>query len=147
TGMGPIACAAASGDVAMIRFFAEAGAPLQTQTVSMQECDIESGLTPLHLAVRRGPRAGPAIEELLRLRADPNACFGQSRPPLSYITSVEGVELLIAHRADVNMRVAPLWISPLTSAACFGAPLEALAKLVEAQPPEIPGFYRCFGTC
>ena len=34
--------------------------------------------------------------------------------------------------SQVNMRVAPLWISPLTSAACFGAPVEALAKLVEA---------------
>ena len=43
TGMGPIACAAASGDVAMIRFFAEAGAPLQTQTVSMQECPLAAG--------------------------------------------------------------------------------------------------------
>ncbi|OLP70741.1 hypothetical protein AK812_SmicGene48429, partial [Symbiodinium microadriaticum] len=42
--------------------------------------------------------------ELLKLRSDPNAAFGQTRTPLSYISSPESVDLLIKHRADASRR-------------------------------------------
>jgi len=98
----------------------------------MPECDIEPASHPLHLTTRRGHRSTEALRALLELRADPNAAPGYTcLPALSYALTEDAVELLVQHRADVNLRVPPLRISPLTAAAVSGASLDALQRLLD----------------
>jgi len=135
-GMGAVACAAASGDIKMLQFFIEAGAPVATPVgKDLLEVEVQPGSLPLHLAVRRGIRGEATAAELLKLRADPGyAGKGLTMlPPLCFTHSPGAVDILVQHRADINFQAPPLNLTPITAAAMRGAPLSVLDKLLECR--------------
>ena len=86
--------------------------------------------TPLHLAVQRGSGALPVIAELLRLKADPNTADAVGvvlGVPDSAVA--EQVELLVQHRANVNLQTGMAMTSPLGLMAARLAPDSRLLEL------------------
>lgn len=132
-GMGPVACAVLSCDMDALRHFAGAGAPFTTRLPLMYEVDQMAGYTPLHLAVLVGRRTLLPLEELLRLRADPNTKDSMGAPVLGTCRSVGAVELLLQHRADVNLCGLPTKATPLTRACAGLAPKDVLGKLIDSK--------------
>ena len=129
-GMGPIACATLAGDGELIRSLFEARAGLQTKTRLDAFLGVVPGFTPLHLASYFGQDVG-AMKVLLDLRADLHASSGGTPAPLNHCRSPEAVDLLVKHGAMVNAATSELKWPPLHSLAMAGAPMPAIAKLLE----------------
>ncbi|CAE7513346.1 unnamed protein product [Symbiodinium sp. CCMP2592] len=132
-GMGPVACAVLSCDMDMLHHFAGAGAPTTTRLPLMYEVDQMAGYTPVHLAVLVGRRTLLPLEELLRLRADPNTKDSMGAPVLGTCRTVGAVELLLRYRADVNLCGLPTKATPLTRACAGLAPKDVLEKLIDSK--------------
>eukprot|EP00435_Cladocopium_sp_Y103_P064087 s901_g25.t1 len=133
-GMGPMACAALSGDAQLLVQLLEQKAILETSSLIMPEMDVWPGWTPVHFATSAGEAGEGALAQLLRLRADANGtrfgggtCMGAARSP-------GAVELLVQHRGDVNRLPAvggTPGAPPLCDLALRAANVATMAKLIE----------------
>lgn len=133
-GLGPVACAALSGDHELIRGLALAKASLHTRAPSMPEVFSTAGLTPLHLAVWFRSHDLRVLETLLELRADPNDSTMTAAPPLGWCSTKGAVELLVRHGAGVNAQVKGFSkFCPIHATAATGAPCDVVTKLLELQ--------------
>ncbi|CAK9099320.1 Ankyrin-2 (ANK-2) (Ankyrin-B) (Brain ankyrin) (Non-erythroid ankyrin) [Durusdinium trenchii] len=131
-GLGPVACAALSGDVELIRNLVMAKASLQSHMPGLPEVMNLPDFTPVHLAVWFRSQDLRILETLLDLRADPNSCTLNVDPPLGFCRTAGAVELLVRHKAGVNLQGKTLGqLCPIHSVAAFGAPCEVLATLLE----------------
>lgn len=132
SGMGAVACAALSGDIAMLRRLVKMKASLEaTKIAALWEAALPLNASPLIMTLTRGNRGEAAAEELLKLRADPNAVEGNGGAPLAYCTTPNSVDLLVAYGADVNLRNAPTMVSPLCGMCARGAPPATVAALLK----------------
>ncbi|CAE7567257.1 ANK2 [Symbiodinium sp. CCMP2592] len=128
-GMGAVACAALSGDAALLCRLAAEGAPIQTRLRDMAEVGIENGWTPLHLAILS--REESALKKLLQLQADPNTTDSFLKiPVLGLCHTTSSVKMLVEHRADVNLRPPPFFQSALAAACNRQAPVAVTAELI-----------------
>ncbi|OLQ11662.1 Ankyrin-2 [Symbiodinium microadriaticum] len=128
-GMGAVACAALSGDAALLCRLAAEGAPIQTRLSDMAEVGIENGWTPLHLAIVS--REESALKKLLQLQADPNTTDSFLKiPVLGLCHTTSSVKMLVEHRADVNLRPPPFFQSALAAACNRQAPVAVTAELI-----------------
>ena len=130
-GMGPIACAALSGDAPLLVQLLEQKAILETSSLMIPEMDVWAGWTPVHFATSAGEAGEAALAQLLQLRADANGtrfgaatCMGAARSPLA-------VELLVQHRGDVNLAPAMIGNTPLCDLALRAGNTATMAKLIE----------------
>lgn len=131
-GLGPVACAALSGDHELVRGLAVAKASLHTRAPSMPEVFSTAGLTPLHLAVWFRSHDLRVLETLLELRADPNDSTMTAAPPLGWCSTKGAVELLVRHGAEVNAQVKGFSrFCPIHATAATGAPCDVVTKLLE----------------
>lgn len=101
-GLGPIACAALSGDHVLVHTLAVAKASLQTSAPALPQTLNASGYSPLHLAVWFRSHDLRMLETLLKLRADPSSSSLTALPPLGLCSTVEALELLVRHGAGIN---------------------------------------------
>ena len=131
-GLGPIACAALSGDHELLRQLAVAKASINTHAPGMPETMRLPDFTPLHLAAWFRSDNLQVLQTLLELQADPNRSTMNMSPPLGFCRSVAAVELLVQHNAEVSCQGKALWqYFPLHLVALFGAPSEVVVKLLE----------------
>ena len=131
SGMGAVACAALSGDTAMLGRLVDMRASLETKLPELWEVALPIKATPLIMTLTGGERCTEALVELLKLRADPNSCDGNGGAALCYCTTPRAVDLLVEYRADVNLRKAPTMMSPISGLCARGASPETVAKLLE----------------
>jgi len=138
-GMVPLACAILSEDLQMVRQLVEHhGAGLDVRLPGIAEVGLTRGRTPLHLAAMT---SGAVVMELLRLRANPNACNTVGMSALGYSRSPEIVQVFIEQRADVNFNAAPAGLTPLSVACLFSAPSQVIRMLIEHQADVNHGGY------
>ena len=131
-GLGPVACAALSGDAELIHSLVILKASLQSHMPGLPEVMNLPDFTPLHLAVWFRSRDLRILETLLDLRADPNSCTVNVDPPLGFCRTAGAAELLVRHKAGVNLQGKTLGqLCPLHSVAAFGAPSEVLTTLLD----------------
>ncbi|CAK9021363.1 unnamed protein product [Durusdinium trenchii] len=139
-GLGPIACAALSGDHVLVHTLAVAKASLQTSAPALPQTLNASGYSPLHLAVWFRSHDLRMLETLLKLRADPSSSSLTALPPLGLCSTVEALELLVRHGAGINDQGKHLTqYCPLHVAASFGAPCQVLARMVELKADVLGG--------
>eukprot|EP00439_Symbiodinium_sp_Y106_P044700 s3545_g5.t1 len=131
SGMGAVACAALSGDTAMVRNLVEMRASIETALPELWQVALPIKATPLIMTLTRVDRGQAALVELLKSRADPNSCDGNGGAALCYCTSPQAVDLLVEYRADVNLRKAPTMMAPISGMCARGAPPEAVTRLLE----------------
>ena len=129
-GMGPMACAALASDGALLRSLFEAKARLETTTRLDAFVGVVPGFTPLHLVSYFGEDVA-AMQVLIDLRADLHASSGGTPAPLNHCRSPESVELLVKHGAMVNAATSELKWPPLHTLVMSGAPMAAIARLLE----------------
>ena len=133
-GLGPVACAALTGDRDLVRNLVNAKACLQTHAPAMPEVMYAPDYTPLHLALWFRPHDLQVAETLLELQADPCASTINLCPPLGYCRSARAVDLLIRHRAGVNFQGKTLTQAcPIHNVTSYGAPCEVVSRLIELQ--------------
>ena len=130
--IGALACACLSGNVPMISRLIEAKAKIGIRGRPLLKVDVLYW-TPLQLAIQRGSRALPVIEELLQLRADPNTTDAIGLPALGLCRDLPSLECLIRHRADVNLSTGLSCITPLAFSSSKLAPVEVVERLLELQ--------------
>ena len=130
-GIGPMACAALSGDAQLLVQLLEQKAILETSSLLISEIDMWPGQTPCTLPPLPMRRREAVLAELLRLRADANgtrfgarSCLGLCRSPLA-------VELLVQYRGDVNRTSALVGAAPLCELVFRAASVATVAKLIE----------------
>lgn len=133
-GLGPLACAVLSGDVAILRQLVEKKARLDCRAKDLQQFDVIPGLTPLHLAAKHSCDCA-AIIELLELKADVNETDALGTSALGHAGSKEVVQVLLLRGAKVTQRKAPFGMPVLS--ACILRPLEpkGLELLIDAKAP------------
>ncbi|CAE7817443.1 unnamed protein product [Symbiodinium sp. CCMP2456] len=130
-GIGAVACAAMSGDVGLLRQLVEMKAPLDTKLQGLWEVALPVGSTPVIIAATCGKWGHAALKEMLKLKADPNSACAAGGAALCFCTTPEGVELLVSHGADVNLRNPPAKCSGLCGQLIRGGDTKTCAKLLE----------------
>lgn len=130
-GIGPMACAALSGDAQLLVQLLEQKAILETSSLLISEIDMWPGQTPVHFAASAGEAAGGVLAELLRLRADANGARFGARSCLALCRSPLAVELLVQYWGDVNRTSALVGAAPLCELVCRAANVATVAKLIE----------------
>ncbi|OLQ05445.1 hypothetical protein AK812_SmicGene11373 [Symbiodinium microadriaticum] len=126
--MGGLHCAAILDEPSLIRSLVEAKASVGAKCKSILSMDILN-YVPLILAIQLNNLA--AARGLLMLRADPNCTFAPCNPVLGLARDAEAVDVLLEHRADVNLRMSYPKISPLALACSKSGPVEVVARLLE----------------
>ena len=130
-GLGPVACAALSGDAELVRSLVVAKASLQTHAPGTLIQPLPD-LTPLHLAVWLRSHDLQVVQTLLALHADPNSSTVKIGPPLGLCHTVGAVDLLVQHSAGVNFQGKELArYLPIHFMAASGAPCQVLTRLLE----------------
>ena len=136
--IGPMACAVASGDAAMIYALADLGVSPNWHLKPVLDVRIMSSLSLIHLAVDVSWRKPKVLEALLEVKADPNTCDDVGYPLLGFCRTTRDVELLVSHRADVNRRNPPSNQLAISVACEYCAPPAVVAKLLECGSPVNP---------
>ena len=131
TGIVATACAVLAEDVGMLRHLVAAGAELNPQLPGVMEAGLTRGWTPLHLAASHCHSS--VVEELLKLKANPNACNLAGMPCLGFCSNVEAVDLLLSNRAEVNFAKPPGGLTPLALSCIFCAPTSVMGRLLKAR--------------
>eukprot|EP00434_Breviolum_minutum_P018830 symbB.v1.2.016609.t1/scaffold1266.1/size127780/4 len=132
SGMGPVCCAALSGDVRLLYNLLNAGFPAEKViTADFSEIGLPSGFTSTFLAVMQSWRTPDVLQTMLQHQIDPNATT-KGVPLLACARTAADVELLVNYRADVHLRAAPLKVPILALASGENKP-EAIAKLLECR--------------
>lgn len=141
--IGPMACAVISGDWAIIPKLHENGFSVNIHLKPMIDVRIMSSLTLVHLAVDVSWRQPKVLETLLKLKADPNSTDDVGYPVLGFCRTQRDVELLVASRADVNLRNAPSKQLAISVACEYCQPPEVISKLLACgsliDPPDNGG--------
>ncbi|CAJ1395305.1 unnamed protein product [Effrenium voratum] len=127
--MTPLACAVLSGDAEMVRELCKKKSDVNKSAGALYEVYIYLPVSPLMLAVFLGRNLEVATV-LLEQKADCNATNPFNMQVLSYCRSEAAVELLIQHRADVNLQKAPENCPPISWACSLGAPSAVIARLL-----------------
>ena len=131
-GLGPVACAALSGDGELIRGLAIAKASLHTRAPGIPELLSIPDFTPLHLAVWLKSQDALVLETLLELRADLHSSTVNVPPPLGFCRSVGAAELLVRHGAGVNLQGKSFsQFCPVHTAAALGVPSDVISRLLD----------------
>ena len=131
SGMGPLACAVLTGDLALLPTLVEKRASLCCTAPNMVDVDIIPGMTPVALAAQScDPET---IRELAKLRANVNETDILGNCVLGHAGSPEVVQVLLDLQANVNQRKGPFGQSALSS--CVIRPLqpEGLKLMLEAK--------------
>ena len=116
-GLGPIACAALSGDARLVRSLADAKASVHSRAPKLA--------TAFSKQIE-------VLEALLDIGADPNDSTMNAPPPLACCKSAAAVDLLVRHGAGVNFQGKHITKHcPIHFVASVGAPCEVLARLLE----------------
>ena len=130
-GLGPIACAALSGDARLIRCLADAKAAVHSRAPRLPEVFNLPDFTPLHLATAFSKEID-VLKTLLEIRADPNDSTMNAPPPLTCCKSAAAVDLLVRHGAGVNFQGKHITQQrPIHFVSAVGAPCEVVARLLE----------------
>lgn len=131
SGMGPLACAVLTGDVALLPTLVEKRASLCCAAPNMMDVDIIPGMTPLALAAKS--RDPESIIELVKLRANVNETDILGTCVLGHAGSPEVVQVLLDLQADVNQRKGPFGLSALSSCILRALQPEGLKLMLEAK--------------
>ncbi|CAK9105979.1 unnamed protein product [Durusdinium trenchii] len=133
TGMGPMACAALSGNAQLIPLLSKEGFSAQKFMQAMPEVGIAAKSSLLFVALKFAWRQPEVLNALLEAKADANDVHRPSGlHALSLCKSPEAVELLVQRRADVNQPTSSRYQTSILSQACMNcAPAPVISKLLE----------------
>ncbi|CAE7898713.1 unnamed protein product [Symbiodinium necroappetens] len=137
--LGPVVCAALSGDHELLRNLVSARASLHARAPGMLET-FNAELMPLHFALEFRSQDLRVLQTLLELRADPNCSTLNASSPLSSCRTVDAVDQLVENRADVNLGTTIAQLPPIHFAVgAIGAPCEVVARLLELRADVLGG--------
>eukprot|EP00438_Fugacium_kawagutii_P005921 Skav229271 [mRNA] locus=scaffold952:195753:197462:- [translate_table: standard] len=131
TGLGPVACAALSGDHELLRSLVAAKASVQTHAPGTIETMQVPQMTPLHLVCFFKSHDVETLQTLLELQADVGWSSLLVPTPLHFCRTADAVELLVRHGAGVNNQAGIMQYCPIQAMAAFGVPTAVLARMVE----------------
>ena len=139
-GLGPVACAALSGDHELVRSLVRAKASsLHTCAPGMLET-FNAEYMPLHWALEFRSHDLQVLQTLLELRADPNCSTHNAASPLCHCHTVGAIDLLIQHGAEVNLGTTIAQLPPIHYAVGgVGSPCEVVARLLELRADVLGG--------
>lgn len=128
----PVAAAALSGDVDVLKLLLEARCSVDKPFKTMPEVGIVNGLTSMHIVVMQAWRSPQILKVLLEEKANPNLST-RGVPLLACCRTAKDVELLVRYQADACKRAWPLNVPVVALASGENTRREVIAKLLECR--------------